>query len=114
MIDSFGGKPACFLDASPGPTSTRGYKPALDLLEADKNVKVILISIFGGGTQMQRVANAMKELLDTGSYKKPIVFRLDGTNIDLVPDILKSFGAFNHQSLETAVDEVVSIARSAK
>ena len=114
MIDSFGGKPACFLDASPGPTSTRGYKPALDLLEADNNVKVILISIFGGGTQMQRVANAMQQLLETGNYKKPIVFRLDGTNIDLVPDILNSFGAFNHPSLESAVKEVVSIARSAQ
>jgi succinyl-CoA synthetase beta subunit len=112
MIDAFGGKPACFLDASPGPTSARGYKPALDLLEADERVKVILVSIFGGGTQMQRVAHAMKELLEDGKYKKPIVFRLDGTNIDLVPDILKSFGRVNFLSLEEAVKEAVRIAGS--
>jgi succinyl-CoA synthetase beta subunit len=107
MIAAKGGKPACFLDASPGPTSARGYRPAIAMLDADPTVKVILVSVFGGGTQMQRVANAMKEVLGERPRTKPVVFRLDGTNIDQVPDILASFGAFNHESLEEAVADAV-------
>jgi succinyl-CoA synthetase beta subunit len=113
MIAEQGGRPACFLDASPGPTSTRGYRPALAMLDADESVKVILVSVFGGGTQMQRVANSMKELMAERKSKKPIVFRLDGTNVDQVPDILSSFGAHNHARLEDAVTEAVQLARAA-
>ena len=113
MIAAQGGRPACFLDASPGPTSTRGYRPALAMLDADPAVKVILVSVFGGGTQMQRVANSMKELMTERTSKKPIVFRLDGTNVDQVPGILETFGAHNHARLEDAVAEAVRLARAA-
>ena len=110
MIAEQGGRPACFLDASPGPTSTRGYRPALAMLDADPQVKVILVSVFGGGTQMQRVANSMKELMAERKSKKPMVFRLDGTNVDQVPAILGEFGAHNHARLEDAVAEAVRLA----
>jgi succinyl-CoA synthetase beta subunit len=113
MIAAQGGKPACFLDASPGPTSTRGYRPALAMLDADPQVKVILVSVFGGGTQMQRVANSMKELVAERKSSKPMVFRLDGTNVDQVPAILGQFGAHNHARLEDAVAEAVRLARAA-
>lgn len=112
MIAEQGGRPACFLDASPGPTSTRGYRPALAMLDADEDVKVILVSVFGGGTQMQRVANSMKDLMAERKSTKPIVFRLDGTNVDQVPDILAGFGAHNHARLEDAVAEAVRLARA--
>ena len=110
MIAEKGGRPACFLDASPGPTSTRGYRPALAMLDADPQVKVILVSVFGGGTQMQRVANSMKELMAERKSSKPIVYRLDGTNVDQVPGIFETFGAHNHARLEDAVAEAVRIA----
>jgi succinyl-CoA synthetase beta subunit len=113
MIAEQGGRPACFLDASPGPTSTRGYRPALAMLDADASVKVILVSVFGGGTQMQRVANSMKELMAERKSKKPIVFRLDLSNVDQVPGIFETFGAHNHARLEDAVAEAVSLARAA-
>jgi len=110
MIAEYGGRPACFLDASPGPTSTRGYRPAFALLDADPRIKVILVSVFGGGTQMQRVANAMRDLMRERTSKKPVVFRLDGTNVDQVPAILADINATNHGSLETAVKEAVALA----
>ncbi|MGH8665559.1 MAG: ATP-grasp domain-containing protein [Burkholderiales bacterium] len=113
MIAAQGGRPACFLDASPGPTSTRGYRPALAMLDADPQVKVILVSVFGGGTQMQRVANSMKELMAERKSSKPMVFRLDGTNVDQVPAILDELGARNHATLEEAVAEAVRLARGA-
>lgn len=113
MIREFGGHPACFFDCSPGPTSTRGYRPAIAMLDADPQVKVILVSIFGGGTQMQRVANAMKENMPLRKGRKPMVFRLDGTHVDQVPVILDTFGARNHDCLEDAVREAVKLARAA-
>jgi succinyl-CoA synthetase beta subunit len=113
LIAEQGGRPACFLDASPGPTSTRGYRPALAMLDADPQVKVILVSVFGGGTQMQRVANSMKELMPERKSAKPIVFRLDGTNVDQVPAILAEFGAHNHARLEDAVTEAIHLAAKA-
>ncbi|MEO6749147.1 MAG: succinate--CoA ligase subunit beta, partial [Casimicrobiaceae bacterium] len=113
MIAAQGGRPACFLDASPGPTSTRGYRPALAMLDADPAVKVILVSVFGGGTQMQRVAGAMKDLMAERTSSKPVVFRLDGTHVAQVPAILAQFGARNHESLDSAVAEAVALAQRA-
>jgi len=113
MIKSYGGKPACFLDASPGPTSTRGYKPAFAMLDADPAVKVILVSVFGGGTHMNRVARSMKENMAMRKSKKPVVFRLDGTYVDQVPAIFDTFGAKNHACLEDAIKEAVKLARAA-
>jgi succinyl-CoA synthetase beta subunit len=74
---------------------------------------VILVSVFGGGTQMQRVANSMKELMPERKSTKPIVFRLDGTNVDQVPAILAEFGAHNHARLEDAVTEAIQLAAKA-
>lgn len=111
LIEAAGGRPACFLDCSPGPTSTRGYRPAFALLDANPGVKVILVSIFGGGTQMQRVAHAMREIAAERTSAKPVVYRLDGTNVEQVPPILASFGARNHERLEDAVAEAVRLAR---
>jgi succinyl-CoA synthetase beta subunit len=110
MVAEHGGKPACFLDCSPGPTSTRGYRPAFAMLDADPKVKVIFVSVFGGGTQMQRVANSMKEVMAERTSKKPVVYRLDGTNIDQVPAIFAQFGAHNHESLEAAAAAAVQLA----
>lgn len=111
MIAEYGGRPACFLDCSPGPTSTRGYRPAFAMLDADPQVKVILVSVFGGGTQMQRVANSMKEIMAERKSRKPVVFRLDGTNVDQVPGIFSQFGACNHARLEDAVAAAVRLAK---
>jgi succinyl-CoA synthetase beta subunit len=62
---------------------------------------------------MQRVANSMKELMAERRSTKPMVFRLDGTNVDQVPAILAECSAHNHDRLEDAVAEAVRLARSA-
>ena len=114
MIREQGGKPACFLDCSPGPTSTRGYRPAFAMLDGDPRIKVILASIFGGGTQMQRVAKAMKENLAERTSSKPVVFRLNGTNVDEANRIFSEIGIRNHDTLEDAVQEAVQLAGNAQ
>jgi len=111
MIQEHGGKPACFLDCSPGPTSSRGYRPAFAMLDADPAIRVILVSIFGGGTQMQRVATAMREILAERTSSKPVVFRLNGTNVDEANRILSEIGIRNHETLEDAVQEAVKLTR---
>ena len=69
---------------------------------------------FGGGTQMQRVANSMKEVMAERKSNKPVVYRLDGTNVDQVDGIFAQFGAHNHATLETAVAEAVKLAGGAR
>ena len=71
------------------------------MLDGDpKGESRILVSVFGGGTQMQRVANSMKEVMAERKSTKPIVFRLDGTNVDQVPAIFAQFGAHNHATAQ--------------
>ncbi|MND08653.1 hypothetical protein D3C83_314260 [compost metagenome] len=55
----------------------------------------------------------MKEVMAERKSTKPVVFRLDGTNVDQVPGIFAQFGAHNYPRLEEAVSEAVRLARSA-
>jgi len=110
LIGDAGGKPACFLDCSNNPTPD-GYRLAFELLDQAPTVKVILVSIFGGLTQMDRVARVMKDIMRERRSHKPVVFRLNGTNAKLVEDIFAGTGLHNHATLESAVAEAVAITR---
>lgn len=107
-IDLAGGRPACFLDCSANPTPS-GYRTAFNLLDSEPNVRVILISIFGGGTQMDRVARVMSEIMAERKSSKPVIFRLNGTNAAMIDDVFAPAGLRNHATLEDAVQEAVSI-----
>ena len=110
LIGDAGGRPACFLDCSNNPTPD-GYRLAFDLLDQAPAVKVILVSIFGGLTQMDRVARVMKDIMQQRRSRKPVVFRLNGTNAKQVADIFAGTGLSNHATLESAVAEAVAITR---
>ncbi len=110
LIADAGGKPACFLDCSNNPTP-EGYRLAFELLDKESQVRVILVSIFGGLTQMDRVVRVMCDILRHRKPKKPVVFRLNGTNADKANDLLADAGLHNHGTLEGAVEEAVSLAR---
>lgn len=110
LIGDAGGRPACFLDCSANPTPG-GYRLAFDLLDHERKVKVILVSIFGGLTQMDRVARVMREIMEKRKSRKPVVFRLNGTHAGRVEDIFAGSGLHNHTTLEDAVAEAVVIAR---
>lgn len=113
LIGDAGGRPACFLDCSNNPTPA-GYRLAFDLLDGEPRVKAILVSIFGGLTQMDRVARVMREIMHARTSKKPVVFRLNGTNAGRVDELFAGTGRSNHATLETAVAEVVELARKAR
>lgn len=110
LIAEAGGAPACFLDCSNNPTP-EGYRLSFELLDAEPRVKVILVSIFGGLTQMDRVARVMGDILGERRSRKPVVFRLNGTHAEKIDDIFSATGIVNHLNLEEAVAEAVRIAR---
>lgn len=112
MIADAGAKPACFLDCSSNPTPA-GYKLAFNILDGEPQVKAILFSIFGGGTQIDRVARTLNDVLKTRKSKKPVVIRMNGTGREACDAYMKEVGLLNHPSLESAVAEVVQKARAA-
>lgn len=109
LIARAGGRPACFLDCSANPTPA-GYRLSFDLLESDPGVKVILVSIFGGATQMERVARVMVDIVAARTARKPVVFRLNGTNAEEADETLKRHGLDNHATLEGAVAAAMALA----
>jgi succinyl-CoA synthetase beta subunit len=108
LIADAGKRPACFLDCSSNPTPA-GYALAFKLLDAEPEVTAILVSVFGGGTQMDRVARVMGDIMKKRRSRKPIVFRLNGTGRDRADEIMREAGLFNHLTIESAVDAVVAV-----
>ena len=81
VIKHFGGSPANFLDIG-GSSNPKKVTDAMDLLLSDKNVKVIMINIFGGITRCDDVAKGLIIALDQMKVDIPIVIRLSGTNAE--------------------------------
>lgn len=113
LIADLGGTPACFLDCSNNPTP-EGYGAALDLLLGDPEVRAILVSIFGGLTQMDRVARVLVKLLADRSPRKPITLRLMGTNAEAASAVLRGAGLKNYRTLEEAVAAAVASGGDAR
>jgi succinyl-CoA synthetase beta subunit len=111
MIAQAGLQPACFLDCSSNPTPA-GYKLAFDVLDAEPKVKAILVSIFGGGTHIDRVARVMNDIMKARRSKKPVVFRMNGTGKDAADVLMNQFGLHNHSTIESAVDAICAAMRS--
>lgn len=107
MIEDAGAKPACFLDCSSNPTPA-GYRLAFDVLDAEPGVKAILVSIFGGGTHIDRVAKVMNDIMTKRKSRKPVVFRMNGTGREQADLVMQQSGLRNHSSLESAVAAVVA------
>ncbi len=107
IIKLAGGEPANFLDVGGGANATtvaNGFK----IILADKNVRAILINIFGGIVRCDRVANGVVEAAKVVDVKIPIVIRLAGTNADIAADILKNSGMkfLVAENLKDAADKV--------
>ena len=79
MIKLYGGEPANFLDIGGSSNPTKVIE-AMKLLLSDKNVKVVLINIFGGITRCDDVARGLLEAFSQIKTDIPIVIRLTGTN----------------------------------
>lgn len=91
IIKLTGGEPANFLDVGGGAnveTVSSGFR----IILSDKNVKAILINIFGGIVRCDRVAQGVIEAANRVSVALPVVVRLEGTNAKEGAEILKNSG----------------------
>ena len=81
VVNQVGGSAANFLDIGGG-ANAEVMANALEVINTDRNVRSILINIFGGITRGEEVANGIVEALQRVQVKAPIVIRIDGTNAD--------------------------------
>jgi len=102
LIKLYGGKPANFLDIG-GSSNPRKVIEAMKLLLSDKEVKVVLINIFGGITRCDDVARGLISAFNEIKTEIPIVIRLTGTNEKEGREMLK--GTPFH-SAETMGEEI--------
>ena len=91
IIKLAGGEPANFLDVG-GSANADTVKNGFRIILADKNVKAILINIFGGIVRCDRVANGVVQAVTELGLKVPVVVRLEGTNAHEAQTILKKSG----------------------
>ena len=89
VVAENGGKAANFLDIGGG-AKAETVSSALEGLEADQNVKSVLINIFGGITRCDLVAEGIIEATKGKELIWPIIIRLDGTNSLEGLEILKA------------------------
>jgi succinyl-CoA synthetase beta subunit len=112
IIKYAGGMPANFLDVGGGANSEQ-VAHAFEILLSDKNVKAVLINIFGGILRVDTLATGVVEAARKTNIKLPVVLRLEGTNVNEGKKILMDSG-FNFVVAETmkdAADKVVAAAR---
>jgi len=91
LVKLAGGEPANFLDVGGGATEQQ-VKNAFRIILSDKNVKAILINIFGGIMRCDIIANGVVAAVKEMGLALPVVVRLEGTNVDQGKQILRDSG----------------------
>ncbi len=81
LIKLHGGEPANFLDVGGG-AQTEQVTEAFQILLEDKNVKAVLVNIFGGIMRCTTIATAIVEAAKQVGFSVPLVVRLEGTEVD--------------------------------
>ena len=112
IIKYAGGSPANFLDVGGG-ASAEQVRHAFEILLSDKNVRAVLINIFGGIMRCDIVASGVVEAAKALGVKVPVVVRLEGTNVEQGQQILKDSGLnFSvANGMKDAAEKVVALAR---
>ena len=88
IIKLYGSEPANFLDVGGG-ASKKKVSAAFKIILSDRNVKGILINIFGGIMRCDVLAQGVVEAAKETDLAVPLVVRLAGTNVELGKEILK-------------------------
>ena len=111
IIKYSGGSPANFLDVGGGANAEQ-ITHAFEILLADKNVKAVLINIFGGILRVDTLANGVVEAAHKTKIKLPVVLRLEGTNVEQGREILQKSGLnfIVGQDMKDAAEKVVAAA----
>ena len=108
IIKLYGSEPANFLDVGGG-ASKEKVSAAFKIILSDKNVKGILINIFGGIMRCDVLARGVIEAVKETDLSVPLVVRLEGTNVELGKEILKKskLKIISANNLEDAAKKIV-------
>jgi len=112
IIKHAGGNPANFLDVGGG-ASAEQIKNAFRILLSDKNVRAVLINIFGGILRCDTLATGVVAAAHELKVAVPIVVRMEGTNVEEGRRILKDSG-LNFavaDGMRDAAEKVVRLAQ---
>ena len=114
IIKLAGGEPANFLDVG-GTASAETVKNGFRIILSDKNVKAVLINIFGGIVRCDRVANGVVQAVKELGLDVPVVVRLEGTNAEEAQTILSKSGVsiIAAVGMKDAAEKVVNAALGA-
>jgi succinyl-CoA synthetase beta subunit len=111
IIKYAGGAPANFLDVGGG-ASAEQVTHAFEILLSDKNVRAVLINIFGGILRVDTLAQGVVQAAQQTNISLPIVLRLEGTNVEQGREILKKSGLnfIVAETMKDAAEKVVAAA----
>ena len=110
MIKLYGGSPANFLDIG-GSSNPQKVIDAMNILLSDKNVKAVMINIFGGITRCDDVAKGLIRALEFIITDVPIVVRLSGTNAEEGLALLKKTGLPTVSSMSEAAKKAIELSK---
>ena len=111
-IKFFGGNPANFLDVGGTATQERVAK-AFKIILKDKEVKVVLVNIFGGIVRCDLIAEGVVAAMKEVKINIPVVVRLEGNNADLGAKILSkaNIAIYSINNLYDAANKAVELAK---
>jgi len=111
IIKMAGGNPANFLDVG-GTADAKRVEQAFRIILKDKNVKAILVNIFGGIVRCDRVAQGIVDAYNNiGNINIPLIVRLEGTNAAEAKKLIDESGLKVESVilLQEAADKVAEI-----
>jgi succinyl-CoA synthetase beta subunit len=111
IIKLAGGEPANFLDVGGGASQER-VENAFRILLSDKNVRAVLINIFGGIVRTDMVASGVVAAARNIGVKVPVVVRLEGTNVEKGREVIEQsgLGFVTASGMKDAAEKVVALA----
>ena len=112
IIKLYGSEPANFLDVGGG-ASKEKVSAAFKIILSDKNVKGVLINIFGGIMRCDVLAQGVVEAAKETNLTVPLVVRLAGTNVELGKEILKksNLKIISANNLAEAAKKIIEVTK---
>ncbi len=112
VIKLAGAEPANFLDVGGG-TNAEKVSEAFKIILANKNVKAILVNIFGGIVRCDLIAEGIITAVKNVGCNIPVIARLEGTNVEKGREMLANsgFAIISATDLNDAAQKAVAAAR---
>merc|ERR1712146_512687 len=113
LLSILGGSPANFLDVG-GASTVETMTAAFTIVGTDPNVKCIFVNIFGGIARCDNIATAVVAGVKATGTKKPLVVRLEGTNVEAGMKIIKESGidAYLTNNFTEGAQKAVALANA--